>query len=56
MFHSDTRFGNHGSKVLKYFLNDLPVIIERYKKIKKENIASNVQKKREKGIHASKML
>ena len=44
-FHSDTRFANHGSKVLKSFLNDLPVIIERYKEIKNENISSNVQKK-----------
>ena len=55
-FHSDTRFANHGSKVLKSLLNDLPVIIERYKEIKNENIASNVQKKRDKGIHASNML
>ena len=55
-FHSDTRFANHGSKVFKSLLTDLPVIIERYKQVKNKNLVSNEQKKRDKGIHASNML
>ena len=55
-FHSDTRFANHGSKVFKSLLTDLPVIIERYKQIKDKNIFSGEQKKHEKGVHASNML
>ena len=55
-FHSDTRFANHGSKVFKSFLTDLPVIIERYKQIKDKNIFSGEQKKCKKGVHASNML
>ena len=42
--------------MFKSLLKDLPVIIERYKEIKNENVTSNVQKKRDKGIHASNML
>ena len=52
----DPKTSNHGSKVFKSLLTDLPVIIEMYKQIKDKNITSNEQKKRDKGIHASNML
>ena len=55
-FHSETRFANSCSNVFKSAYRDLPALIQNYKRVREENLDSNLQENRDKAKHAADML